>query len=115
MPPTAIGRTTDFQIASFTASQEGLAAESCGPRKYANRGTRKPHASRPPAKFSAARRGPMMYPTPIYAGRTAGAEIDVTPPTLTGCEYPLVTRLTAVFPIWPMFTRKELLIGKTLI
>src|SRR5579885_3895913 len=56
-------------------------------------GTSKPHASTPPAKFSAANRGPMMYPTPKYAGLTAGEVNVVIPPVVrTGALAPRPSR-----------------------
>src|ERR1035441_5282941 len=56
---------------------------NCGPRKNASSGTSNPQAKTPPAKFSAPSRGPMISPTPRYAGLMAGAENVVMAPACT--------------------------------
>ena len=42
-------------------------------------GTIKPQAKSPPLKFNAPSFGPMIYPTPMYAGLTPG-ELSIIPP-----------------------------------
>ena len=42
-------------------------------------GARSPHARTPPLKFNAAKRGPIIYPTPIYAGLTSGERNKILP------------------------------------
>ena len=69
MPPTAMGRTMNFQSDTTMAAQAASSLPpladmkpsiSSGPRKKTSSGTNRPHASRPPAKFSAPSSGPMM-------------------------------------------------------
>ena len=73
------------------------------------RGTSNPHATTPPAKFSDASRGPIMYPTPKYAGLIAGAWNVVTPPTLTTGAVLVRPSRNMLLPICPMCTTKDLL------
>ena len=69
MPPTAIGRTMNRHRWATIAPQAAVSLPpfaamywsiSPGPRKKMSSGTNRPHASRPPAKFSAPSSGPMM-------------------------------------------------------
>jgi hypothetical protein len=70
IPPTAIGRTMYRQTWSAIPAQSIVPstpvypAASSGPRKKMSRGTKRPQARRPPAKFRAPSSGPMMKPTP---------------------------------------------------
>jgi hypothetical protein len=85
-----------------------------GPRKNASSGTSSPQAKTPPAKFSAPRVGPIMYPTPRYAGLMAGAENVVMAPACTVGEPAARVSLTMLFPSWPTFTRKSRLAANRL-
>ena len=66
MPPTAIGRTTNFHtgttrpIQSSPVAPAGSMACSCGPSRKMRSGTNSPQAKTPPEKLSAASSGPMM-------------------------------------------------------
>src|SRR5208337_3387604 len=103
MPPTAIGLTMNFQTASAWPAQKPLsgiapAGKNCatnvGPPRKRISGTNSPQAITPPAKFSDASRGPMIYPTPRYAGLTAGADMVVTAPALSFGDVALGPRRT---------------------
>src|ERR1035438_8877113 len=86
MPPTAMGRTMLYQIVPATDAQPASPltdGASWGPRKNASSGTSSPQANTPPAKFKAPSRGPIIYPTPRYAGLMAGAENVVMAPAGT--------------------------------
>src|SRR5215472_17923924 len=87
-----------------------------GPMTYVSRGTSSPQASTPPAKFRAASRGPMMYPTPRYAGLTSGAVNRVAPPVMVDATFGLVlVRSISLLPRSLIFTANVLLGLKTLI
>ena len=70
MPPTAIGRTMKLHTAPACPAQKPVSgivvpagancATSVGPPRNRMSGTSRPQAMTPPAKFSEARRGPMM-------------------------------------------------------
>src|ERR1039458_3121463 len=82
---------------------------NCGPRKNASSGTSSPQAKTPPAKFSAPRVGPIMYPTPRYAGLMAGAENVGMAPACTVGEPGARTNLTMLGPRFPTCSRQSLL------
>src|ERR1035441_9539968 len=84
---------------------------NCGPRKNASSGTSSPQAKTPPAKFSAPRVGPMMYPTPRYAGLMAGAENVVMAPAGTVGEPGARTNSTLLGPRLSTGRRKTGRIG----
>src|SRR3990172_8866882 len=85
IPPMAIGRTMNRQTSvawalhSCSPASAPRVVSNEGPRKYNRSGTNRPHASKPPAKFSDASLGPIMYPTPMYAGLTPGVERTIPP------------------------------------
>src|SRR5581483_6000921 len=119
MPPTAIGRTMKLHTAPAWSAQNELlglmtlapaganCATSVGPPRNRISGTSRPQATTPPAKFSDASRGPMMYPTPRYAGLIAGADHVVAAPAASFGAVELRPMRTKLLPNWPTFTMKS--------
>ena len=60
-----------------------------------------------PEKFNAARVGPMMYPTPIYAGLADGAETAVEPALPSGAVKSRQDAIRALDAVSEFFKRTE--------
>src|SRR3954453_12519567 len=85
--------------AAISDQEIGSPVAGCryGPTVKVRSGTRSPQARTPPAKFKAARRGPMMYPTPRYAGLMSGQLKVVAPPVMVVATFGLVLVLRSSF------------------